>query len=311
MAGYNASRPWSGHTGPVNRRRCILALRALAGAVGLALVAAAPAGATWSVVAVDPETGEVGAALASCVPPSILGRPDTPLVPIVLVPGQGAAVTQGELDLTAPDRIIELVKAGAAPGAIVDDLVRPELDAAAPTRQHAVVSTAGAAAYTGSELSPQALDRQGDDVSAQGNLLVSDEVVTAALAAFEDSQAGGSGLRDALVAGLVAGSGRGGDRRCPDQTALFAQVAVARPGDDPEHPTTLVTVSVDQGDGQNPVTLLADAVADGRSGLIEAGTGRSGLGMVVQIAALVAATAMAVGGVALIRRGLGSTRARR
>ncbi len=91
----------------------------------------------------------------------------------------------------------------------------------------------------------------------------------------------------------------------------FAQLAVARPGDDPEHPTTLVTVSVDEGDGQNPVTLLAEAVAEGRSGLIEAGSGRSGLGRVVQIAALVAATTMAAGGVFLLRRGLGSTRARR
>lgn len=288
-----------------------MTLRAALGAVALALVVAAPAGATWSVVAVDPETGEVGAALASCVPPSILGRPDTPLVPIVLVPGEGAAVTQGELNLTAPNRIIELIKAGAAPSDIVGDLVRPEFDAAAPTRQHAVVSTAGAAAWTGPELSPQALDRQGADASAQGNLLVSDDVVTAALAAFEDSRAGGGQLRDALVAGLVAGSGQGGDRRCPDQTALFAQVAVARPGDDPQHPTTLITVTVDQGDGQNPVTLLADAMAEGRTGLIEAGTGQSGLGRVVQIAALVAATAMAVGGVMLVRRGLGSTRARR
>lgn len=295
----------------MSRHHCILAVRALAGAVVLALLVASPAAATWSVVAVDPETGEVGAALASCVPPSILGRPETPLVPIVLVPGEGAAVTQGELNLAAPDRIVELVEADAAPAAIVDDLIRPDYDAAAPTRQHAVVSSTGAAAYTGTELSPQALDRQGSTVSVQGNLVVSDEVVTQALAAFEDSRAGGADLRDALLAGLVAGSGQGGDRRCPDQTALFAQLAVARPGDDPLRPTTLITVSVDQGDGQNPVTLLAEAVADGRTGLIEAGSGPSGLGRVVQIGALLAATAMTVGGVFLLRRGMGSTRARR
>lgn len=293
------------------RRWPILALRIVLGAAGLGFLVAGPAGATWSVVAVDPDTGEVGAALASCVPPSILGRPETPLVPIVLVPGQGAAVTQGELDLTAPDRIVELLEAGADPGAIVDDLVRPEVDAAASTRQHAVVSTVGVAAYTGSDLAPEALDRQAASASAQGNLMVSDDVVTAALAAFEDSRAGGADLRDALVAGLLAGSAQGGDRRCPDQTALFAQLAVARPGDDPDHPATLITVTVDQDDGQNPVTLLADAVAEGRTGLIEAGTGESGLGRVVQIGALLAATAMAAGGVFLLRRGLGATRARR
>lgn len=279
-------------------------------AAGL-LFLATPAGATWSIVAVDPETGEVGAALASCVPAAILGEPSSTLVPIVLVPGLGAGVTQGEFNAAAPDRISELLRAGVEPGAVVADLTRPDFDAAASGRQHAVVTPAAAAAYTGADLAPEALDRQRSNVSVQGNLLVSDDVVTATLEAFDDTRRTGASLSAALVAGLDAGAGHGGDRRCPDQTALFAQVAVARPGDDPQHPTTLITVTVDQGDGQNPVTLLADAMADGRSGLIEAGTGQSGLGRVVQIAALVAATAMAVGGVVLVRRGLGSTRARR
>lgn len=295
----------------VSRRRRILVARALLGAGALALLFASPAGATWSVVAVDPESGEVGAALASCIPAVILGPPDATLAPIVLVPGKAAAITQGELNLAAPERITELVEAGAAPEAIVADLTRPDFDDSAPTRQHAVVSPAGAAAFTGGELSPRALDRQGDGVSVQGNLLVSDEVVTSAVAAFGQARSGGADLPAALLAGLVAGSGQGGDRRCPDQTALFAQLAVARPGDDPAHPSTLVTVVVDEGDGRNPVTLLADAVGEGRTGLIDTRDRRSRGGGVVQVVVLVAGVVLAVGGFLVFRRGLGSVRARR
>lgn len=272
---------------------------------------ASPAGATWSIVAVDPETGEVGVALASCVPAAILGDPTSTLVPIVLVPGTGAAVTQGELNLAAPQRISELLRAGAEPGAVVADLTRPDFDGAATGRQHAVVSSVAVAAHTGVDLPPQALDRQGSNVSVQGNLLVSDDVVTAALAAFDDARAEGADLSTALATGLDAGSGQGGDRRCLDQTALFAQVAVARPGDNPAHPSTLVTVTVDQGDGQNPVDLLVDAVGEGRAGLIESGAGGSGRGGVVRVAVLAAGMVLAVGGALVFRRGLGSVRARR
>ena len=71
----------------------------------VALVGVRPAGATWSIVAVDPETGLVGAALASCVPAAVLGDPDKALVPVVLVPGTAAATVQGTIDPTAPGRL--------------------------------------------------------------------------------------------------------------------------------------------------------------------------------------------------------------
>jgi len=289
-------------------RRLTLAVSAAVLSIG---VLAAPAGATWSIVAVDPDTGDVGAALASCVPAEILGSPDQPLVPIILVPGKLAAVTQGQLNLDVPERVQELAAAGVGPADIVDDLTSPAFDEAASARQHAIASTAGVAAFSGDQLQPEALDRQGPYASAQGNLLASPEVVDAALAAFDSAITADDSLADALVAGLQAGSGEGGDRRCPDQSALFAQVVVARPGDDPAQPATLLTVTVNQGDGQNPVTVLADAMADGRSGLIDARRRDGGGGTLVQVVVLVMATLLGLAGFLAFRRGMGSTRARR
>jgi uncharacterized Ntn-hydrolase superfamily protein len=277
----------------------------------MVLAVASPAGATWSIVATDPDTGEVGAAIASCVPGEALGGLDRPLVPIVLTPGTSAAVTQAQLNLDAPARIIELTAAGATPAEIIEGLTDGDFDDLAPLRQHAVAATTGeVAAFTGTETNAEALDAQGPAVSVQGNLLAGASVVEDSLTGFEATRSAGESLADALVAGLAAGSAAGGDRRCEAQTALFAQVVVAEPGDDAAAPSTLLTVVVDEGDGQNPVELLVTAYDDGRRGVVSAGQGSADSGR-FRTVVLALAAAMVVGGFYAMRRGLGSTSARR
>ena len=280
-------------------------------AITLLLAIAGPASATWSIVATDQDTGEVGAAIASCVPGEVLGDLDKPLVPVVLAPGTSAAVTQAQLNLDAPARIAELTAAGSTPAEIVEGLIDEAFDDLAPLRQHAVAATTGeVAAYTGAETNAVALDAQGDAVSVQGNLLVAPAVVDDALASFEASRTAGQSLGDALVAALDAGSLAGGDSRCDEQTALFAQVVVASPGDEANAPSTIITVVVDEGDGQNPVALLTSAYANGDRGVVEAGQGSTGSN-VFTIVVLALAAAMIVGGILVVRRGIGSVRARR
>ena len=58
---------------------------------------------TWSIVALDPETGDVGAAGASCVPVNAT-------VLAALVPGHGAAAIQAEFDIENRDRAFELLE---------------------------------------------------------------------------------------------------------------------------------------------------------------------------------------------------------
>ncbi len=67
-----------------------LSIAVLVMVAGVVLLGAGRAEATWSIVGVDPETGEVGVAVASCVGFEVT------IVP-VLVPGVGAAASQADI----------------------------------------------------------------------------------------------------------------------------------------------------------------------------------------------------------------------
>jgi len=201
-------------------RRSIVVLGVVVAVFGMG---AHVAQATWSVVAVDPETGEVGVAVASCV------GSEVSVVPI-LVPGVGAAASQADISESSGERFVEALSSGATAVETIDAVVAA--DAAPDDRQFGVVVLGyGGAGWTGSDTFDVAIDRRSADgaVSVQGNILVSEQVVEAALAAFEASA---GGLADRLLAALVAGADEGGDLRCGDQTATSAALIVARPGDE-------------------------------------------------------------------------------
>lgn len=227
-------RPGRGERGPCRRRQRPprLGLASLALAAGTGWLAG-EAQATWSLVAVDPGTRQVGVAGASCIGGvEVLGA---------LVPGRGAVAAQALSSLAGRDRLAELLAEGVAPDAALDRVTRPEFDGwlgigAARFRQYGVAwlgSAPAVAAFTGRSVLGWAGAASGPHVSVQGNLLAGPEVVARALAAFSGEAAGCSPrLADRLVAGLVAGAAAGGDRRCePDLAALSAFVEVARPGD--------------------------------------------------------------------------------
>lgn len=292
--------------------------------VAATLVVAAPADATWSIVAVDPETGEVGAAMASCASAGMLGEPDQVLVPVVLVPGRGAGLTQGLIDPAAPVGLRQLLTDGASPDTVIAELLA--IDEQPEARQFGIATLPGTAAegqtgpdavsFTGSLVEGPWADGGGDLMAAQGLLLApgSDDatrgVVGATIDAYDQAVGSGASLADALVAGLNAGSQAGGDKRCDaDQTALFAHLAVAAPGDDPFQPSTLITVTVDVDDGQNPVPLLVDALAEGRSGWVDAGL-RQPTG-IPRMAVMAVGALLAIAAFFVLRAGMGNTSARR
>jgi len=246
------------------------ALVAAIASIAVAAASASPAQATWSIVAVDPETQEVGAAIASCVdlPASYYGD-DGVLKNLVVVPGVGAGVTQATVNLDAADRLRASLLAGSAARDAIDDVTATGFDADAAERQHAVVrldDPAAAAAFTGSRTLDWSGHRTALGASAQGNILASERVVAETLVAFR--RLDGEALDRRLVGSLLAGSAAGGDTRCDgEQTALFAQVAVAVPGGK----LGVRTVRVDQGDGRNPVELLAAGEATGSPRGLQAG----------------------------------------
>lgn len=69
------------------------------------LLGAGTAGATWSIVGVDPDTGEVGVVVASCVGFEVT------VVPI-LVPGVGAGAPQALISEGSGDRFLDAMVPG-------------------------------------------------------------------------------------------------------------------------------------------------------------------------------------------------------
>jgi uncharacterized Ntn-hydrolase superfamily protein len=218
----------------------------------------APAAATWSIVATDVETREVGVAAASCI--AGVERAGG------VVPGRGVMASQGLVNPRALERGKELIAGGASPGEVVLAITAEEFDrnsfwswrSGTRVRQYGVAVIGfeqAPAAYTGSRTFEWSGSLTAGGISVQGNLLRGPEVVAAALAAFEAAAA--CPLAERLLLALEAGGARGGDRRCSrEQAALSAVLAVAAEGESAEAPGLRLVVPEQEKGGANPVALL-------------------------------------------------------
>ncbi|MBX3491511.1 MAG: DUF1028 domain-containing protein [Parvibaculum sp.] len=204
-----------------------------AGGIALAqLTYTANAWATWSIVAVDPVTREVGVAGASCTEHSE--------VIASLVPGKGSLVAQGATNLAARDKAHDALAAGGTPSAVIALITRPEDDPDTLTgglhyQQYAVVALNMdmPATFTGTSTFSWTGVMTAPHVSVQGNTLRGPEVVKNALEAFNNPpDTDTPQLAGRLMAALEAGARAGGDRRCAAELgALSVFIKVARPED--------------------------------------------------------------------------------
>jgi uncharacterized Ntn-hydrolase superfamily protein len=199
-------------------------MRRIAAAILFVLLTSVRAFATWSVVALDQNSGAIVVASATCVPQSaFLRRPSTGLrdIQAIVAPGIGAAAAQAAVDNTrANQRLIydELTR-GTDPQKILEML---QQDKNIDVRQFGILDMKGRhAAWTGAKNQPSALHEQGQVegtgiwYSIQGNILKSDDVVHAAVAAFKAEK---GSLTDRVMAAMEAADGRGGDKRCTCDT---------------------------------------------------------------------------------------------
>ncbi len=158
--------------------------------------------ATFSIVARDPATGELGVAVQSRAfrAGAIVSYAKA---------GVGAVATQAAANQTYGPRGLELLELGLLPNEVVEHLTGS--DPGRDRRQLAVIDAQGRVrAYTGSGTSAWAGHIEGENYSAQGNILAGEAVVQAMAAAFESSR-GALALR--LMDALDAGEAAGGDAR--------------------------------------------------------------------------------------------------
>ncbi|HEX4825863.1 MAG TPA: DUF1028 domain-containing protein [Candidatus Polarisedimenticolaceae bacterium] len=188
-------------------RRSAVLLSLLAATVS---AAAPPQPATFSIVAADPEAGEVGVAVASRF--FAVGT----VVPFAEA-GVGAVATQAFANTTFGPRGLELLARGLKADEVVRVLTRD--DDGREQRQLGVVTAAGdAATYTGTKCNAWAGGRSGPSYAVQGNILTGADVPAAMEKAFLDTK--GKTLGERLYAAIVAGDKAGGDSRGHQSAAL-------------------------------------------------------------------------------------------
>ncbi|MDQ3235425.1 MAG: DUF1028 domain-containing protein [Pseudobdellovibrionaceae bacterium] len=213
----------------------------------VSLVMTAPAWATYSIVAVDRQTGQVGGAVTSCVAGASVSRVYQG------VPGVGAIHAQAYTNISGRQYGAQLLEQGYDADVVIQAISAANFDASASTRQYGVVTLTGTSAgHTGSRNGFYANDIQGEvgtyTYSIQGNILTSSRVLTQARSGFN---AKGCDLASHLMAALEAGALNGeGDSRCRPRApadAAFIQV---------DNPDGTIFVRLDVKGSRNPLGEL-------------------------------------------------------
>lgn len=159
---------------------------------------------TFSIVAIDAATGELGVAVASRY--FSVGS----VVPWAMA-DVGAIATQADVNVGYGPKGIDLLRQGLTAQQALEKLLAEDTFPGKDGRQVAIVDAHGnIAAHTGPKAPHWAGDRQGKTWSAQGNILVGPQVVEAMGHAFETTQ---GEFAERLYAGLKAGDDAGGDAR--------------------------------------------------------------------------------------------------
>lgn len=166
---------------------------------------------TYSIVARDPNTGELGIAVASrffavgAAVPYMKG-------------GVGAIATQAFVSPLYGTDGLEMLASGALdPTQIIQRLT--ERDKGCAQRQMHLIDAKGRnAAYTGEKCISWAGHRIADNVSVAGNMLKGPEVVDATLSTYLDHPE--LEMADRLLLAMQAGEDAGGDKRGKQSAAL-------------------------------------------------------------------------------------------
>lgn len=230
-------KPVRTHGRPLSRRA--LLRKVLLSFVFSALVPT-PGSATFSIVARDPTTGELGIAVQSRAF-SVGGA-----VPWAEA-GVGAIATQASTNESFGPQGLALLGAGQDAQSTLEMLLGA--DAGRDDRQLGIVDAAGrSAAWTGATTLAWSGHETEPNLSVQGNILAGPEVVADMVAAFHATE---GELAERLIAALHAGQAAGGDTRGMQSAALL----VVRPSDRyPEYRTRYIDLRVE--DHVSPIEEL-------------------------------------------------------
>jgi len=171
-----------------------------------------PTVSTFSIVAIDPQNGDLGIAVASRY--FSVGS----VVPWAMA-GVGAVATQANVNVGYGQEAIDLLRQGLTAPEVLKKIMADDKFEGKDGRQVAIVDAKGnVAAYTGPKAPNWAGDRQGQTWTAQGNILVGPQVPESMGKAFEANQ---GELAEKLFAALKAGDAAGGDARGKQSASML------------------------------------------------------------------------------------------
>jgi uncharacterized Ntn-hydrolase superfamily protein len=169
-----------------------------------------PLVSTFSIVAFDPHTKELGVAVHSRYfsVGSVVPWAEAEV---------GAIATQSFVNVSYGPRGLQLLKEGLTVNEVIDKLTCEDKER--DYRQLGIVDSKGnAAAFTGKKCLDWAGSKIGHNYAAQGNILASQEVVENMGRKFESTK---GDLAEKLVAALIGGDKAGGDARGRQSAALL------------------------------------------------------------------------------------------
>ena len=201
--------------------------------------------ATFSICAIDPETGECGVAVTTRVP--FVGR----AVPWVRA-GVGAVATQAWTVVEYGRRGLDLLEQGLEPEEVIEKLLAD--DAGRERRQLGIIDMRGrTASHTGTGNNAWAGSRQGKNYTVQGNILVGPEVLEAVAGSLDSTAGTGMPLAERLILALEAGHAKGGDKRWGYfQSAAIRIADPNQPGRGGDH----ISLAIDVGEHPEPVAEM-------------------------------------------------------
>ena len=180
---------------------------------------------TFSIVAVDTLTGQIGSAGASCIQGSIIISD--------IHPGLGAIHTQSYWNASNQDSASSLMEQGYEPQDIIDWLVENDAQNDPTIRQYGIVDLlegGRSAAFTGENCSDFKGHKIGDTYAIQGNILLGQSILDDMEEAFLTQY---GTFEEKLMASLMAANVVGADTRCtPYGTpSISAFIRVSDPND--------------------------------------------------------------------------------
>ena len=212
---------------------------------------------TFSILAFDSISGEVGGAGASCV--DLFQTTFNNHFIVELFPGEGAVACQGAFIPGNQTNARNRFNAGDSPKQLISWLKANDIFSDPSERQYGVVrmmpDSVKSAAYTGSGCQNYRNHILGPNYSIHGNILRGSEVLDSMEARFLREP---GDLACKLMAAMQGAKMVGADSRCAanGSSSLFAFLKVTQPSDSFGNPAFLVSVRTHSNAGLEPIDSL-------------------------------------------------------